>query len=47
MVVEVDELIYKFSGLLEGFDFLTVDTLCFEDREEIFSHGVIITVSPS
>lgn len=47
MVVEVDEFINEFSGLLEGFDFLAVDTFGFENRKEIFGHGVVIAVPPS
>ncbi len=45
MVVEIDKIINQFSGLLKGLDLLAVDALCFEDREEIFRHGVVIAVS--
>ena len=34
-------------SLLESLDFLAVDTFCFEDREEILGHGVIIAISSS
>lgn len=40
VIVNVDEFIYPFSGLQESLDFLAVDTLSFENREEIFYHRV-------
>ena len=43
MDIAVDYLV----GLREGGRFVTVDTLRFEDGEEIFRHGIVIRVSPS
>ncbi len=47
MVVEINEIVNQFSGLLKSLDFLAIDTLCLEDGEEIFGHCVVIAVSPS
>ena len=45
MVVEINEIVNEMVSLLESLDFLAVDTFCFEDREEILGHGVIIAIS--
>lgn len=37
MIVEMDVFTYEEARLLIGLKFHTVDTLSFEDREEIFS----------
>lgn len=47
VIINVDEFIYQFFGLQESLDFLAVDTLSFENREEIFCHRVIIAIFPS
>lgn len=47
MVVEINEIVNKLVSLLEGLDFLAVDTLRLKDGKEIFSQGIIITVSSS
>ncbi len=47
IVIKVDKFINDFSGLPERIYFLVVDTLRLENGEEIFSHCVVITVSPS
>ena len=47
MVVEINEIVNKLVSLLESLDFLAVDTFCFEDREEILGHGIIIAISSS
>lgn len=44
MVVEIDKLVNKLSGLLKRIDFLAENALCLNDREQIFGHSVIITV---
>ena len=41
MVVEINEIVNKLVSLLEGLDFLAVDTLRLKDGKEIFSHSVI------
>lgn len=40
MVIKVDKFINQFSGMLEGVDFLTIDTLSFEYGEEIFVSAI-------
>ena len=47
MVVEIDKLINKFSGMLKRGDFLPVDALGLKDGEEIFRHRIVVTVPPS
>ena len=47
MVVKVDVAVNHFIGLREGSRFVAVDALCFEDREEIFRHSVVIRISTS
>ena len=47
MIVKLDELINQLSGLLKRGDFLPVDALGLEDREEIFRHRIVITVPTS
>ena len=47
MVVEINEIVNELVSLLESLDFWAVDTLCFEDREEILGHGIIIAISSS
>ena len=47
MIVEINEIVNELVSLLESLDFLAVDTFCFEDREEILGHGVIIAISSS
>jgi hypothetical protein len=47
VVIEINKIVNQFSGLLKSPDFMPVNTLSFEDREEIFSHSVIIAVSTS
>lgn len=45
MVIEIDEFINKLSGLLEGGDFLSVNTLCLKNGKKFFRHSVVIAVS--
>ena len=45
MVVKEDISVNHLVGLREGIRFVAVDTLRFEDGEEIFGHGVVIWVS--
>ena len=47
VVIEINRIVDQFSGLLKRPDFLQVNAISFEDREEIFSHSVIIAVSAS
>lgn len=47
VVVEINEIINEFSGLLKILDLLAVNTLGLENGEEVFHHGVVIAVSPS
>ena len=44
MVVEMAEQVNHAIGYSEGSRSMTVDAFCFEDGEEILSHGVIIAV---
>ena len=44
MVVEVDKAVNAFISLSESFRLVPVDALCFEDGEEVFSHGIVIAV---
>ena len=37
MIVKVDVVIYQLSCFCESIDLRPVNTLCFEDRKEIFS----------
>ena len=45
MVVKVDITVNHFVGFGEGFQLVSVNTLRFEDGEEIFRHGVVVWVS--
>ena len=47
MIVEMDVFTYEEARLLIGTDFCAIDTLGFENREKIFSHGIVIRVSPT
>lgn len=47
MVVEVNIAIDQLIGFRESSRFVTVNTFRFEDREEIFRHGIVIRVSAS
>ena len=47
MVVEVDIPVDHFIGLGKSGRFVAVNTLCFQDGEEIFGHGVVVWVPPS
>ena len=47
MIVKIDEAINQFSCLPECGDFLPVDALGLEDREEIFRHCIVVTVPTS
>ena len=47
MVIEVNIAANYFVGLREGGWFVAVDTFCFENREEIFCHCIVIWVSSS
>ena len=47
MVVEVDVIIYQRFRHGKIFDFLAVDTFRFQDAKEVFSHGVVVTISVS
>ena len=47
MVVKMDISVDHLVGFREGSRFVAIDTLRFEDREEIFRHGIVIRVSPS
>ncbi len=44
-MVEMDVAVYPISGLVKGGWLVTVDALCFQNAEEVFRHGVVITVS--
>lgn len=45
MVVEVDVAVNHLIGLGKGSGFVSVDALCFEDREEVLRHGIVIRIS--
>ena len=45
MIVEVDVLIYDEASLLIGLKFDTVNTLCFENGEEIFCQSIVIRIT--
>ena len=45
MVVEVDVSVNYLVGLGKGSGFVSVDTLRFEDGEEILRHGIVIRIS--
>ena len=47
MVVEVDVFTYEEARILIGFEFGAINTLGFENREEIFSHRIVIRISPT
>ena len=47
MVVKVDIAVNHLVGFREGRWFVAVDTLRFEDGEEIFRHSVVIRVPTS
>ncbi len=47
MVVKMDKIVDYFCSLLESLDLLAVDTLGFKDREEIFSHSVVVAAPTS
>ena len=47
VVVEANIFAYEEARLLIGFEFGAVDTLCFENRKEIFSHSVVIRIPPT
>ncbi len=44
MVIEIDVEVYPISGLVKGGWLVTVDALYFQNAEEVFCHGVVITV---
>ena len=44
MVVEVNIAINQLIGLRKDSRLVTVNTFCFEDREEIFRHCIVIGV---
>ena len=45
MVVKVDISVNHLVGLGKGSGFVAANTLRFEDREEIFRHGVVIWIA--
>ena len=45
IVIEVNVSVYQIVGLMEGLWLVTVDTLCFQDREEIFCHCVVVWIT--
>ena len=47
VVIEINKIVNQFLGLLKGSDFLPVNALSLKDREEIFSHSIIIAASAS
>ena len=47
MVVKVDVSVDHFISLGKSGRFVPVNTFCFEDREEIFRHGIVIWVPAS
>ena len=47
VVIEIDVIINELPGLFEGSDLCPVDTLRFEDGEEVFSQSVIIRIPAS
>ena len=47
MIVEVDVFTYEEASLLIGFEFCAIDALSFENGKEIFSHGVVIRITPT
>lgn len=47
MIVKIDEVIDQFFCLPERGDFLPVDALGLEDREEVFRHRIVIAVPTS
>lgn len=47
IVVEVDVFTYEEARLLIGFEFGSVDTFGFKNGKEIFSHSIVIRISPT
>ena len=47
MVVKVDISVNCLIGFRKGGRLVAVNAFRFEDREEIFRHGIVIRVSPS
>ena len=44
MVIEVNVSVNQIVGFLEGLWLVSVDTLCFQDGEEIFCHCIVIRI---
>ena len=44
IIIEINVFVNEKSRFIEGFDFLPIYTLRFENGEEIFRHGIVITV---
>ncbi len=45
MVVKIDVLINEEASLLIGLEFNSINTLCFENRKEIFSQSIVIRIT--
>ena len=45
MVVEVDITVNQFICFRKSSRFMSVNTLCFKDGEEVFCHGIVIRVT--
>ena len=45
MVVEVDVFVDEIIGFIECFWFMSVNTLCFQDRKEVFCHCIVIGIA--
>ena len=47
VVVEADVIVDQTLGFIKGTKFRAVNTLCLQNREEIFSRSIVIWVSTS
>ena len=45
MIIEVDVSVYQIIGFTECLRSVPVDTLCFQNGEEIFCHGIVIRIA--